>query len=152
MQKLILSALAAVLLAGAAPAHASGGYAPAAPILNAVQSDLLLQVTYGQRMSLGRVINRLAKRGYWGVKNVRWLPYAYVVTAKGYRGKLVRITVNAYNGNIIRIDRIGGPGGGYGGGYGGGNGGGYGGGNGGGYGGGYGGGNGGGYGGGYGLR
>ena len=135
------AAIAAVIAASQpAQAQYTQGY-EAAPVVT--------QATYynahynnHHRIPLPRIIKKLRYKGFYGFQGAKWTDRGYKIKARGPRGKLVKITVNAYTGRIIEIRPVQ-PRYPYGGGYGGGKGGGYGGGHGSGHGGGYGGGHGG---------
>jgi len=101
-------ALAIAALGVIQPASASPGLV--APALGHY-GDQVTKVTYGynNRVPLPRVFWSLKQKGFSNFRNVKWLPWAYVITASGYRGYPVRVTVNAYNGHIIDVDRIGPP-------------------------------------------
>lgn len=66
----------------------------------------VVQVTYGRRVPLQRVLYALHKKGFSDFRNIDWTNYTYKITARRYGGHLFRITVNAYNGSLISIARI----------------------------------------------
>ena len=103
MKTLIMAAgVLALGIAAAAPAHATYGThtAPTA-------SHGIVNATYGiYRIPLHRIITGLKHKGYTDFKSVAWRDNAYVVTARGNYGHWFKITVNAYNGYIVDIDRI----------------------------------------------
>jgi hypothetical protein len=102
---LAIGALGAIQPASASAGSISGLVAPAH------FAGQVTKVTYGynNRVPLPRVFWNLKQKGFSNFRNVKWLPWAYVITANGYRGYPVRVTVNAYNGHIASVDRIGPP-------------------------------------------
>jgi hypothetical protein len=64
------------------------------------------QVRYNERLPLPRILRKLSKRGFYDFKDVKWGNDVYRIKARGPRGKLVRVVVNAYDGDIIDIQRI----------------------------------------------
>jgi hypothetical protein len=87
------------------PVHAAdgihayqGAYGPPAHIA---------QITYGySRIPLQRIIRKLHNKGFYNLKSMKSLAHTYQIKIHGPRGKLVLVKANAYNGDIISIDRM----------------------------------------------
>ena len=63
----------------------------------------VLQVTYGARTSIQRILWNLRQKGFHDFQNIDRWGHVYKITARGYRGNLVRITVNAYTGYVVDV-------------------------------------------------
>jgi hypothetical protein len=63
------------------------------------------EITYGYKVPLHRIYRTLQHRGFWNVRMVDNHGRLYGFVASGNRG-LYKISVSAYTGDIVSVDRI----------------------------------------------
>ena len=59
------------------------------------------------RIPLKRIIHKLRHKGFYDFHGAKWTDRGYKIKARGPRGKLVKIVVNAYTGRIVDVYPIG---------------------------------------------
>ncbi|GGF04694.1 hypothetical protein H1W37_11840 [Stappia taiwanensis] len=58
-----------------------------------------------ERLRPRQIARRLNRKGYYGIRRIRPRGDVYVVRARGWRGKPVRLVVDAYSGRVLDRSR-----------------------------------------------
>ena len=95
----------AAMIATSQPAEAQYGHGyEAAP--EVIQATYYKRHNHGygnHRIPLKRIIQKLRHKGFYDFHGAKWTDRGYKIKARGPRGKLVKIVVNAYSGRIVEI-------------------------------------------------